>query len=169
MMTPLVVGLGNPHRGDDAIGPVVAATVAADPRAAGWEVVAPGGDVVDLVLRWADRPVVVVDAAVTGGQVGRILRVDALATGVGCPSGPVSSHGLGLDEAIALGQALGRSPRSLIVLAVEGAGFEHLEPLSAAVAAAVPTVVDAIVEQLRACGDVGLDQAPFPAAWSAVN
>jgi hydrogenase maturation protease len=62
----------------------------------------------------------------------------------------VSSHGLGLDDAIGLALALDRMPDRLIVHAVEAADLTQGPGLSAPVAAAVGGVVSAILDDLRA-------------------
>jgi hydrogenase maturation protease len=62
----------------------------------------------------------------------------------------LSLHGLGLVEAFALAERLGRMPRDLKVIGVEPAQVGLGTGLSDAVAAAVPRVVDLIkAEVLR--------------------
>ncbi len=151
----LVVGLGSPDRGDDAVGLHVARAVAAlaDQRV---EVVE-HGDPTDLVELWGDRDrVVVVDAVRSGeGAVPGTLRI--LETGAGLApltegaweqTGLGGTHAFGLATAVELARALHRLPAHLRVVGVEAAGFEHGAPLSSAVAAAVPGAVAAVLEAI---------------------
>ncbi len=52
----------------------------------------------------------------------------------------MSSHGLGLAEAVELARALGQLPRSCVVYAIEGESFAVGAPLSPPVATAVADV-----------------------------
>ncbi len=153
--TVLVVGLGSPDRGDDAVGLHVARTVAAlaDPRV---EVIE-HGDPTDLVELWDDRErVVVVDAVCSGEDaVPGTLRVletgaglDPLTDGAWGRTGLGGTHAFGLATAVELARALHRLPAYLRVVGVEAAGFEHGAPLSPAVTAAVPGAVMAVLDAI---------------------
>ena len=61
---------------------------------------------------------------------------------------PVSSHGLGLDNAIGLARALDRMPGTLIVHAVEAADLGQGPGLTPAVAAAIDTLACAVLRDL---------------------
>jgi hydrogenase maturation protease len=149
---PLVIGLGCPDRGDDAVGSAVARAVAA--RHAGVAVVE-HGDPTALLDLWAGHsPVVVVDAVRSGAPPG---TVHWLETGPDAPpvstrawthSGHGGTHAVGLAEMVELGRALGRLPARLVVVGVEAERFDHGAPLTARVAAAVP------VAAARVCGAV---------------
>lgn len=142
---PLVIGLGSPDRGDDAVGAAVARAVAAR---------LPDVTVVDhedptaLLELWAGHtPVVVVDAVRSEAPAGtlHILETGPCGPPLGArpwaQSGPGGTHAVGLGEMVELGRALGRLPERLVVVGVEGACFDHGAPLSAAVASVVPDVV----------------------------
>jgi hydrogenase maturation protease len=62
-----------------------------------------------------------------------------------------SSHGLGLDDAIGLGMALGRMPGRLIVHAIEAADLAQGPGLTPPVAAAVGAVAAEIMHSLSEC------------------
>jgi hydrogenase maturation protease len=147
----LVVGLGNPDRGDDAVGSHVARAVAAlrDPLV---EVLV-HEDPVDLVDLWAGRDRVVVVDATLGGSVPGTLCL--LETGTGLAplaeaawgrAGRGGTHAFGLATAVELARALGRLPAHVTVIGVQAQGLEHGAPLSPAVAAAVPLAVDAVLD-----------------------
>ncbi len=169
MSTPtvLVVGLGQPDRGDDAVGPVVTREVAAhgDPRVEAVVL----DDPTDLVLRWAGHEgAVVVDAVRTGAAAGpgtvHVLRTGArrppLASEAWSRTGRGGTHAFGLAEAVELSRALGRLPGEVVVVGVEAAGFEHGAPLSEGVAAAVPGAVRAVLEAVEDVRAGALEQEP---------
>lgn len=142
---PLVIGVGNRDRGDDGVGPLVADAVRA--RCDGRVLVhVAEGDLSDLPMRWEpDQDVVVIDATVSGRSPGEVSVVDALIDGLQIEGGLLSSHGIGLAEAVELGRILGRLPRSLVIFGVEAKRFEHFEPVADEVAGAVPGLVERIV------------------------
>ena len=168
--TPAVVlGVGNPWRGDDGVGAAAARAVVADLAGGGTgldpddvDVVEVDGEPARLVEAWCARPLaVVVDAVAAGGRPGTVHRVVLVADGVALsppaweqPTPAGGSHALGVGEAVRLGRAVGRLPDRLVVLAVEGACFDHTEglDLDPAVAAAVPEVVHAVLGELRELG-----------------
>jgi len=143
MSRPLVVGVGNPDRGDDAIGPHVAARVAAlGPP--GVDVVE-RGEPVDLVPHLLERDhMVIVDAAAPRGRPGRlrvhVVGATAPAAGAGGAGG---THGFGVAEAVELARALGRLPARLVLIGVEAGTLAAGEPLSAAVSGCVDEAVRA--------------------------
>ncbi len=154
----LVVGLGSVDRGDDGIGPSVAAHVAAldlpHVRVVTHE------DPTSLVELMAGfDAVVVVDAMRSGAPAGTVTTLRAGAgrqpLGARMDPGPAGTHGIGLPMAIELARALGRLPEHLDVVAVEAATFEHGSGLSPSVAAAVPVAVAAVLGSLR--GPVAAD------------
>jgi len=139
MRSPIVViGIGNPYRRDDGVGPVVVQRLAAQPIR-GLALVESDGDAATLIEQWRDRQLaVVVDAAHTAVPVpGRIHRLDL--PFAGSPS--ASSHGLDLGLAVRLAEELGRLPQRLLVLAVEAAQTGYGYGLSPAVAQSVEELV----------------------------
>ena len=166
----LVVGLGSPDRGDDAVGPQVAGEVAravADRRLLGVHVVEHEDptaliDLLDPVggpaSPWAAA--VVIDAIRTGAMPGTVTVLDVgpggqdlRSLGARLDPGPAGTHGFGLAGAIELARALDRLPPRAVVVGIEAVGFEHGDPLSAAVLAAIPRATDAalgIIEEATA-------------------
>jgi hydrogenase maturation protease len=144
----LVLGLGNPDRGDDAVGPLVARLLAGrlppDVRVA-----TRGGDMLALIEDWSDCDALVcIDAAAPAGMPGRLHRLDLAVDDLPRGPGPASSHGLGLAEAVALARALGRAPARIVVHAVEGACFDGGAPPTPAVAAAAEAVAARVVAEV---------------------
>jgi hydrogenase maturation protease len=148
-MCTLVLGLGNPLLGDDAVGLKVAALVR--DRLNG----APGVDVEEEEaggLRLMERMtgydrVVLVDAAVTGGTPGEVRRLtpDDLPT-----QRTATAHGIDLPSALLLGRQLGYPmPSEVTIVAIEAESvLEFRHDMTPAVAAAVEPAVAAVLEEL---------------------
>lgn len=123
----LVIGVGNPWRGDDAAGLMVA-------EAAGG--VRHEGDGTGLIDRWAGAEhVVIVDAAASGAPPGTVRCFDAHAEAL--PERALRScttHSFGVGDAIELARSLGRLPARVEVYAIEGADFAVGEAVTPAVA-----------------------------------
>ena len=83
-----------------------------------------------------------------GAAPGRIRR---WTPGDAAEPGIVSSHALALPQTYALGEALGQLPGSLVVLTVDIAESGNSVGLTPAVAAAVPEVIKAVIEELGTC------------------
>ncbi len=145
-MSLLVLGIGHPFRGDDALGPLVAERIAALGLPA-VTALSHHGEGSDLMERWSgyDR-VVVVDATRSDAAPGTIRRWDAVAEKLPAALFPKSSHLFGLAEAVEMARLLGRLPSALTVIGVEGKSFAAGTDLSPEVAAAVGAVIDAILE-----------------------
>jgi hydrogenase maturation protease len=145
----LVIGIGHPDRGDDAVGLLVARRLAAS-NSMPIEVRESGGDLLTIVDDWAGAgAVILVDAVVGTGAPGAVCVIDLIAeTAPGEHN--VSSHGFGLAEAVALARALGTLPKALHLVGIEGAAFTVGTTPSAAVQAAIPTASAAVrAESLR--------------------
>ena len=146
----IVLGIGNPWRRDDGAGPTVARRLAGR-LPENVRVLAVGGDITELLdaFRGADLAVLV-DAVSSGEEPGTIHRFDATATPLPAHFGRLSSHGLGLAEAIELARMLGRLPPGVHVYGIEGADFRPGEGLSPAVEHAVGRVTAELIGLLAA-------------------
>jgi hydrogenase maturation protease len=148
MSTCAIIGIGHPDRGDDAVGRVVAACLGA--RALGGVTVLEHDGETAGLLEWlagADTAILV-DAAMSGQAAGTVQRFDVGSTPL--PSGCfLSTHGMGLAEAVELARVLGQLPRRCIVYAIEARGFDHGAALSPEVAAAVDEVVARLLEEVE--------------------
>lgn len=141
----LIIGVGNPDRGDDAVGRAVAQQLKGRVPE-GVEVLEEEGEMTALLehLEEADEAYLI-DASASGEAPGTVRRFDAAAAPLPNAVMAVSTHGFGLAEAIEMARAMGTLPATCLVYAVEGAGFEAGEPLSEPVAAAVAQVAEKIV------------------------
>jgi hydrogenase maturation protease len=144
----VVIGVGNEFRRDDGVGPAVIARLG-DLAPPGVRLVITDGEPARLVEAWSGAAVAVVVDAVRAepprpGTVHRFV-VDGPGTGTGRAA---SSHGLGLDDAIALAVALDRMPARLIVHAIEAGDLTQGPGLTPPVAAAVGAVATAVLDDL---------------------
>jgi hydrogenase maturation protease len=148
----LVVGIGHPDRGDDAVGWLVAERLrdqVAD--LPGVQVVRSSSDPAALLTlpAWDEaHHVVIVDAIVTGAPPG---TVEIRGGEQPLPS-PRSSgtHDLGLAATLQLAKALDRLPPDLTIVGVEGARFGLGDLPSPAVVAAAERVAAALDVEVRA-------------------
>ncbi len=148
-----VVLVGQPFRGDDGVGARVAELLAG----------AQGPELELHLLADPTELLHVLDPAV------RTLVVDAVCTGTAAPGTlhrwdgddlpspdpqPASGHALGLATTLALARALGRLPRALTVLGIEGRDFRLGRPLSPEVEEAARAVAAWVT------GKATVDSAP---------
>jgi hydrogenase maturation protease len=146
----VVIGIGNEFRRDDGAGPAVVGQLRGRVPS-GVELMIIDGEPTRLVDAWTGAVLAVVVDAVRAepSHPGRVHRfvVDRPGTAAGQAA---SSHGFGLDDAIALATALGRMPGRLIVHAIEADDLTQGTGLTPAVAAAVDVVARAILDDIGA-------------------
>jgi hydrogenase maturation protease len=143
----LVIAVGNPDRGDDGIGALVATRLTGR-LPAGVALVHRRGDMLGLLDDWSRcEAVICVDAAAPMEEPGRIHRFDGSSGALPHDLSPPSSHSFGLAEALALARALGSAPPVVIIYAVEGQAFETGAPMTPEVVAAAGEVADRIVAE----------------------
>ena len=152
---PLVIGLGNEHRGDDRVGLDVLAELRRTLRGPARLLEGPG-DFTALLDLWSgvDR-VIVVDAVSSGAEPGTIHRIVVGAGGIPGAWRITSTHGGSLVEAVGLGVALGQMPGTLVLYGIEVEDLRPVEGLSPRVGAAVPRAVRQIADELDAPAPVG--------------
>ena len=145
-----VIGIGNPDRGDDGIGPAVARQLSGRVPP-GVRVLELGGDVLALMEDWKGcSAVILVDAVAPIAEPGRIHRLDLAKSPLPVVFSPASTHAFGLAETVELARSLGRLPPFLVAYLIEGGQFEAGGPLSPMVAKAVETAVEQIALELSA-------------------
>lgn len=144
-----VFGVGNPYRGDDAVGPRVAELLRERLPAA--VAVAPhDGEVGALLEAWEDAELVVVADAVHAGEApGTVVRLDAARDPLP-PAPATSSHGFGVAETVELGRALGSLPPRLVVYGIEGADYATGAPLSPVAERAAAEAAGRIAAEIEA-------------------
>jgi hydrogenase maturation protease len=147
---PLVIGIGNPDRGDDAAGRAVARWLNGrlPPDV---EIIEHDGEPASLLARLEGvATAYLIDACASGTAIGTVRRFDVRAAPLSQEAFSVSTHGLGLAEAVELARALGQLPDRCIVYAIEGHSFEPGAQLSPAVAAAIIEVCSRVQGEI--CG-----------------
>jgi len=146
----LVIGIGNPDRGDDGAGRAAAKWLRDRPLS-GVDIIEHDGEVSSLLDRLDGAAAVyLIDACTSGAPAGAVHRIDAAAAPLPQEAFSLSTHGLGLAEAIELARALGRLPERCIVYAIEGRNFDTGAPLSPPVAAAIAVAGERVQAELCA-------------------
>jgi hydrogenase maturation protease len=138
-MRRLVIGVGNPGRGDDGAGPEVARKV----RTA--EAIRHHSGSYELIDLWEDADeVVVVDAARSGAPAGTIHRIEANHDAL--PGGllATSTHSVGVAETVELARSLGRLPPRLLIYGIEVSDVTVGARLSPEVVRAIDDLVEVI-------------------------
>jgi hydrogenase maturation protease len=150
----VVIGVGNPLRGDDAAGIAVADQVRA--RAPeGVSVRVCEEEPTRLIDSFGEADVAfVVDAVSTGAAAGTVHRWDASEAAVPSRELRSSTHALGIGEALELARALGRLPARTVVFGVEGSDFVAREGMTPAVAEGVARASASLLEEVTACTTV---------------
>lgn len=139
----LIIGCGNPDRGDDAAGILVARRL----RQLGLDALEHTGDGFALLDLWDGREeVILVDAMVSGGSPGSVSIWDP-GTAPRCANDyRCSSHVFGPTEAIELALVLGRLPSRMRIYGIEASQFQLGATVSSEVLAAVDRVVGEIAQ-----------------------
>jgi hydrogenase maturation protease len=139
----LVIGIGNPDRGDDAVGVAVARQAALqrlDVLALEFD------DPSEALDAWGPADTVVLaDAISSGGHPGDIRVIDVAEQPL--PGGNWSAggtHALGLAAVVELARSLDLMPARMVVVGVEAGQFEAGAPMSADVMDALPAALDAV-------------------------
>lgn len=145
--TVVVIGVGNPLRGDDGAGLEAARRVRDSGLSTSITVHLHEGEATGLLALWdGAEAALVVDAVRSGARPGTIHRLDASHAPLPSPLRRTSSHTIGIGEAIELARTLGTLPSTVRVYGVEGRRFEVGAELSEDVGAALT----ALVRELRA-------------------
>jgi hydrogenase maturation protease len=148
----VVIGVGNADRGDDALGLEVTRRLRARPLG-GAAVLDGDGDPAGILGAWAGRRLaVLVDASSGDDAPGTVRRFEAHRSPIPASLRHASTHSFGPAEAVELARALRQLPPEVIVFAVEGHRFAPGRGLSPAVEAAIPEVVERILDELRQRG-----------------
>jgi len=149
MVRVLVIGCGNPDRGDDAAGILVVRRL----RERGVAARQHSSDGLALIDAWSEAEyVIMIDTVITGAPAGTIngcMGADAVLL----RSAGTSSHSFDVASAIELARALDRMPGSLKIYGIEGCAFEpgtQPQPVVLAAAERVASLVLAEVQRLEA-------------------
>jgi len=144
------LGLGNPLRGDDGVGPRLVEELTRRRLPEGVMALDGGTGGLDLlqVLEGWQR-VVVVDAADVGREPGQFVRFTPDQARLAQAAERFSLHHAGLGEVLALANALGRALPHMVIFGVQPAEVGWREGLSPAVETALSALVDAVLEEIK--------------------
>jgi hydrogenase maturation protease len=143
----LLIGVGNPMRGDDAAG-LQAAKLIRERNHPSIRVIERDGEGASLMETWTGaQTVIVVDAACSDSPPGTIYRFDATQQPLPGKLFQRSTHAFGLHEAVELSRALNRLPYRLIIYGIRVKSLEIGAPLSDEVEKSVQEVVERILEE----------------------
>lgn len=149
MQETIVIGIGNPYRGDDGAGLKVARTLK-NKMPPGVRVEESSGEIGELMELWKDcKKALAVDALSSGGPPGKVMRFEAHAGPLPAETFHYSTHGLSLAEAVELARAMNALPPRLVIFAIEGKDFTAGEALSKEVERACGEVTDKILGELQ--------------------
>jgi len=157
-MSVLVLGLGNPLRGDDGVGPRMVEELTRRGLPEGVTALdgeTGGLDLLQVLERW--KRVVVIDAADVGREPGQFVRFTPDQVWLARAADRFSLHHAGLSEVLALANALGRVLPEMVIFGVQPAEVGWGEGLSPLVEAVLPTLADAVLKEI-----IGEDYAQDP-------
>jgi hydrogenase maturation protease len=141
----LVIGCGNPLRGDDAAGPVLVRRLWDRGLPEGVRCADGGTGGMDVVFQMRGVPeVILVDACRTGAEPGAIFEVPGDEVANLPPLAGINLHAFRWDHALAFARWLLREgrPERVSAILIEGATFDVGAALSPAVDRAINAVVD---------------------------
>ena len=146
----LVLGLGNPLRGDDGAGCRVIEELERRELPLGVETLdggALGLRLLDLMEGW--ERIILVDAAEIGRRPGEFLRFTPNDVLLVSKPDSFSFHQAGLSEALALADALGRPLPEIVIFGIQPQQVGWGEGLSLAVETALPALTDAVLNEIN--------------------
>jgi len=152
MLKPLLVGIGNPFRGDDAVGLEVARSLESILGNA-LDVIYCEGDPVDLLDLWSDRDqVFLIDAVTTGTKsIGFLHCFHPLKEPIPASLSSSSTHLIDINQVIELGKALGSIPKMITLFGIESRDFSLEEGISSSLKKQLDSISQTIEKEIQAC------------------
>lgn len=145
----VVIGIGNPYRGDDGAGVAVAGKIS-ELSLTDVTVMIRDGEAARLIESWKENDsVIIVDTVSSGQEPGVLMRFDALENSL-----PVkyfshsSTHSFSLAEAVELARVLDKLPARLVIHGIEGKNFDNGSEISSEVKAAIEEVTERIIRDI---------------------
>jgi hydrogenase maturation protease len=148
--TVLVLGLGNPLRGDDGIGPRVIEALNHRGLPEGVTALDAGSgglDLLQILEEWEQA--VIIDAADIGREPGQFIRFTPNEARFVGSEDTTSLHNAGLAEVLALADAVGQPLPKLVIFGVQPGKIDWGEGLSPAVEATLPILVNAVLDEIN--------------------
>jgi hydrogenase maturation protease len=145
----LIIGLGNPLRGDDGVGVRVVQTLATYDLPPNIRVIDGGTQGLGLVnLMEGQQRVIIVDAADIGTSPGQFVRFTLSEARLLGDEKSLSIHAAGLREALLLAQALDMLPPEVIIYGVQPLTLAWDSTLSSSIEAGLPSLTSAILAEV---------------------
>ncbi len=146
-----VVGVGNPWRGDDAIGWAVIDTLEGkiDAGAVLYKVQGSLFEIIDLLQM--HEHLYLIDAWKADLPIGSWQRHDAKKCVFAKEGQPASSHGLGVAEAIAIAKNLDQMPASVVIYAVCAKEYGIGQKMDPQLKESIEHVAQAICKEVEIC------------------
>lgn len=156
MPDTIVVGIGNPYRGDDAagwavidgleksVGPVIGLT-------------RQQGDIAELIdIFTHHKNVYLIDACQSCNAMGAWRRIDVHRESIKEENPQTSTHGFSVSQAISLAKNLNLLPNKLILYVINGGKYSISHALSPSVANGVEDVIKAILNEkdIQSCMNI---------------
>lgn len=157
-----VIGIGNRHRGDDAIGLILAEKIQAE-TLDHVQVLFSNGDPMTLIQDWqgADKVILIDAVSVRDAVPGTLYCFHLNHQPLPAVINTCSSHFMGLNEAVNLSKAMGTLPEALIFFGIAGHSFGLGEGLSPPMAACSDDLLARIRDALKqACYPIGTQTSP---------
>ncbi|WP_421723491.1 hydrogenase maturation protease [Bauldia sp.] len=144
----IVIGIGNPDRGDDGVGPLVVDKLR-DLLPPGVDAIVHSGEATSLLAKIEGASAAfLVDASWSGARVGTIRRIDVNRDDLPDLEMKMSTHGFGLAGAVELGRVLDQLPLVCVVYVIEAQNMDTGAPLSPQVVGAAEAVAGMIRDEV---------------------
>lgn len=151
--TTLVIGLGNPLRGDDGVGSRIIEELEGLELPDGVMVVEGGTAGLGLIgLMEGYQRVIVVDAADMGHPPGRVVRFTPPEVQLKTVEPALSPHEIGLWEVLALAETLEVIPAEVVIIGIQPSRLGEGAELSPEVERAIPQAIRTVLNELDAVG-----------------
>ena len=146
---PLILGIGNRYRGDDALGCLIADDIK-NHVPDNVEVMEHDGEPASLIDLWKDRDLVIlVDAVSSGTEAGTIHHIDLNSRALPDSFRSYSTHAFGIAEAVELSKVLNKMPKQLIFYGIEGKSFAATTELSEPIKIATKELNEKIMTEIE--------------------
>lgn len=145
----LLIGIGNPFRGDDGVGCVIAGKIKAL-NLANVSCMEHQGEGIDLIEQWKDfSTVIVIDAVSCEEKPGTIFRFELPPDELPKSVFACSTHALNIADVIHLAKILNQCPEKIIAYGIAGKTFEMGQGFSVEVQDAAVKVIGQVTGELQ--------------------
>ncbi len=146
---PLVVGLGNEFRGDDAIGIKLIQLLSASHSALA-DFMIESSDATRLLESWDGRDLILIDAIMTEqASAGKIHTFDSLDALFKNDEILFTTHSIDLSTVLELGLLLKKTPKSFFFIGVEGSEWGIGAEISPTLTMKIPELIKIISDQIK--------------------